>query len=162
MTVIVKPIIIRICVFVTGYIVELVGCSVIWCSKLQTSIATSTMEAEHTALSMALRAAIPLLEVTQAITTGLHHLAAQNRLVTFRPTLHEDNQGAKLLAESPPGRETPRSKFYALKLHWFRSWLEPKKIEIKYIKSELQKADYLTKAMPTPKFKANRRLAMGW
>ena len=57
-----------------------------------------------------------LSSITQAITTGLKHHAAENRLVTFRPTLHEDNQGAKLLAESPPGRETPRSKFYALKL----------------------------------------------
>ena len=111
---------------------------------------------------MALRAAIPLLEATQATTTGLKHLAAQNRLVTFISTLHEDNQGAKLLAESPPGRETPRSKFYALKPHWFRSWLEPRMIEIKHIESERQKADHLAKAMPTPKFKANRRLAMGW
>jgi hypothetical protein len=42
----------------TGYIVEVMGCSVIWCSKLQTSIATSTMESEYTALSMALCAAI--------------------------------------------------------------------------------------------------------
>ena len=65
------------------------------------TVATSTMESEYTALSMALRAAIPLLEVTQAITTGLKHLAAQNRLVTFRPTLHEDNQGALSLAASP-------------------------------------------------------------
>ena len=62
----------------TGYIVELMGCSVIWCSNLQLSTATSTVEAEHTALSMALRAAIPLLEMTQASTSGLKHLAAQN------------------------------------------------------------------------------------
>lgn len=47
----------------TGYIIEVMGCSVVWCSKLQTSIATSTMESEYTALSMALRAAIPLLAV---------------------------------------------------------------------------------------------------
>ena len=38
----------------TGYIVEVMGCPVIWCSKLQPCIATSTMESEYTALSMAL------------------------------------------------------------------------------------------------------------
>ena len=37
----------------TGYIIKVMQCSVVWCSKLQTSIATSTMESEYTALSMA-------------------------------------------------------------------------------------------------------------
>ena len=55
-----------------------------------------------------------------------------------------------------------RSKFYALKLHWFRSWLGPKKVELKYIKSAQQKTDYLTKALATPAFKDNRSLSMGW
>ena len=35
-----------------------------------------------------------------------------------------------------PGRHTPRSKFYALKLHWFRSWLIPKKVGIFFVESE--------------------------
>ena len=38
----------------TGFIVEVMGCPVIWCSKLQSCIATSTMESEYTALSMSL------------------------------------------------------------------------------------------------------------
>ena len=57
---------------------------------------------------------------------------------------------------------TPRSKFCVLKLHYFRSWLEPKAVEIVYCKSGDQKADFLTKAMPSPAFKANRKLSMGW
>jgi hypothetical protein len=55
----------------TEYIIEVMGCGVLWCSKLQPCIATSTMESEYTALSMALRAAIPLIEVTAAINKGL-------------------------------------------------------------------------------------------
>jgi hypothetical protein len=42
----------------TGFLVEIMGCPIQWTSKLQTNIATSTMEAEYTALSIALRAAI--------------------------------------------------------------------------------------------------------
>jgi hypothetical protein len=38
----------------TGYIIEVMGCLVVWCSKLQPCVATSTMESEYTALSMAL------------------------------------------------------------------------------------------------------------
>ena len=47
----------------TGYIINIVNCPVIWVSKLQTTIATSTMESEYTAMSMALRLVIPLLAV---------------------------------------------------------------------------------------------------
>ena len=101
----------------TGYIVEVMGCSIIWCSKLQTCIATSTMESEYTALSMALRAAIPLLAVCKAVTAGLG--LANEKLIIFRATLHEDNMGAMTLVNLEPGRDTPRSKFYDLKLHWF-------------------------------------------
>ena len=145
----------------TGYNVELMGCSVVWCSKLQTNIAQSTMEAEHTALSMALRAAIPLMHITEAITVGLDQID-KHRLITFKATVHEDNQGALSLATAPVGRNAPRSKFYAIKLHWFRSWLEPSNIEIKYCPSAEQKADWLTKSLPTPAFKINRKLSMGW
>ena len=38
----------------TGYIIEIMGCPVLWVAKIQTSIATSTMKSEYNALSMAL------------------------------------------------------------------------------------------------------------
>eukprot|EP00536_Pseudo-nitzschia_multiseries_P006738 jgi/Psemu1/15951/gm1.15951_g len=74
----------------TGYpieIEEIAGCPILWVSKLQSTIATtSTMESEYTALStMALGAAIPLLVAT----------------------VDEDNQGALILANLlEPGRHT--------------------------------------------------------
>jgi hypothetical protein len=144
----------------TGYIIEIANCPVLWVSKLQTTIATSTMESEYTALSIALRAAIPLLSVIESVTKGLHF--TKHKLLTFKATVHEDNQGALILANLEPGRHTPRSKHYALRLHWFRSWLIPKSIEIQFISTHLQKADYLTKPLNPIQFKNNRRLSMGW
>jgi hypothetical protein len=144
----------------TGFIVEVMGCSVIWCSKLQPCIATSTMESEYTALSMALRSAIPLLDVTKSINEGLKFTAT--KLLTFKATVHEDNMGALRLAQLEPGQHTPRSKFYALKLHWFRSWLTPRKIEIIHCPTVDQKADYLTKPLGPTLFEACRFLSMGW
>ena len=144
----------------TGYIIEIANCPVLWVSKLQSTVATSTMESEYTALSMALRAAIPLLAVIDSATKGLKF--TKHKLLTFKATVHEDNQGALILANLEPGRHTPRSKFYALRLHWFRSWLIPKSIEIQFISTHFQKADYLTKPLNPVHFQRNRKLSMGW
>jgi hypothetical protein len=144
----------------TGYIIEIMGCSVLWKSKLQTSIATSTMESEYIALSMALLAAIPLLDICVSVNEGLG--ITQDKLLTFRATVHEDNIGALTLAQLEPGRHTPRSKFYALRLHWFRSWLKPRQIEIVHVESKKQKADYLTKPLSPSPFKDCRFMSMGW
>jgi hypothetical protein len=65
----------------TCYIVEVMGCSIIWCTKLQPCIATSTMESEYTALLMSLRAATPLLEVTAAINKLLWECCAFGQTV---------------------------------------------------------------------------------
>ena len=55
----------------TGYIVEVMGSPVIWYSKFQPCIATSTMESEYTALFMSLREAIALMAFTEAINESL-------------------------------------------------------------------------------------------
>ena len=92
----------------TGYIVEIANCPVIWILKLQTTIATSTMESEYTAMSMALRSVIPLLAVIESVSGGLNY--NKHKLLTFKATVHKDNQGALILANLEDGRFTPRSK----------------------------------------------------
>ena len=136
------------------------NCPVIWVSKLQTTVATSTMESEYTAMSMALRAVIPLLAVIESVSGGLKY--EKHKLLTFKATVHEDNQGALILANLEDGRFTPRSKFYAIKLHWFRSWLKPKEIEVTFIGTLQQQADFLTKPLSPIPFQRNRSLSMGW
>jgi hypothetical protein len=119
------------------------------------------MEAEYTALSMALRSAIPFMDICRYVIENFK-LAAGESLVTFKTTVHEDNLGALTLAKLEPGRHTPRSKFYAIKLHWFRSWLKPKEIELEYIESKFQKADIFTKPLSTAEFLRCRQLSCGW
>ena len=99
-------------------------------------------------------------EVAKSVVKGLDHLKQQS--VEFLAAVHEDNQGAMLLANLEPGRHTIRSKFYALKLHWFRHWKEAMGFEVVYIDTLKQKADFLTKAMPAASFETNRKLSMGW
>jgi hypothetical protein len=119
------------------------------------------MEAEYTALSMALRVAIPFLDVCRYVINNFRP-GRKSSLITFKTTVHEDNMGGLTLAKLEPGRSTPRSKFYAIKMHWFRSWLKPNEIELEYIESKAQKADIFTKALSTAEFLRARQLTCGW
>ncbi|KAG7361168.1 hypothetical protein IV203_036268 [Nitzschia inconspicua] len=147
----------------TGFAICVANCPVIWSSKLQGDIATSTMEAEYSALSSAMRELLPfrelLLSLAPSIGINTSHLS------TFRTTVHEDNAGALSLAKLEPGRITPRSKHYAVKLHWFRSKLDPDgphPIVIVKIATDLQRADIFTKGLSRVKFQAIRKQLCGW
>ena len=64
---------------------------------------------------MVLRAYILLGAVLKSVVDRLSY--GQLPKVTFQSTVHEDNQGALILATLEEGRHTLRSKFYALRLH---------------------------------------------
>jgi len=113
------------------------NCPIIWSSKLQTDIATSTLEAEYNALSMAMKYHIPLKRLVQTVSSSIG--LSKETITTFNTTVWEHNVGKLTLAKMEPGRTTPRSKFYAVKYHWFHSHLKPKFIEIEKIELESQK-----------------------
>ena len=153
----------------TGFCIFLQGCPVVWQSKLQTDIATSTMESEYNAFSMSMRDVIPLLELTRTIAhslgingIGITKFQATKHRLKINTKVHEDNDGAGKLAGMEPGRMTPRSKHYGIKYHWFRTHLKPNQIEIARVASKLQRADFLTKSLRTHVFEENRHLTMGW
>ena len=147
----------------TGYVISICGCPVVWVSRLQTDIATATMEAEYNALSMAMRDLLPLRTLFQTVANGLG--LSDNVKSSFKTTVWEDNMGCLDLARKKPGQYTPRSKHYAVKYHWFRSHLSDKetnRTSVEYIESEFQKADILTKGLPYPQFIKIRELLCGW
>ena len=55
----------------TDFVICVVNCPIIWSSKLQTYIATSTMEAEYNALSMAMKELIPLKRLVQTVSSSI-------------------------------------------------------------------------------------------
>ena len=144
----------------TGFAICISNCPVIWTSKLQQQIATCTMEAEYNALSIAMKDVLPLKRLVNAVghSIGLD----EERLTTFKTTVWEDNVGAMTLANLEPGRMTPRSKFYAVKYHWFRSHLKPNRVVIEKIDTNEQRADILTKGLRRAKFEEIRKLLCGW
>jgi hypothetical protein len=144
----------------TGFVICLAGCPVIWSSKLQSDIATSTMEAEYNALSLSMRELLPFKHLLETLVKSIG--LPDDNDITFKTTVWEDNAGALSLANLEPGRMTPRSKHYAVKYHWFRSHLKPNNIIVKKIDTTEQKADILTKGLRTEKFWQIRQLLCGW
>ena len=143
----------------TGFVLCVSNCPVVWSSKLQHLIATSTTEAEYNALSEAMREVFPLQSSLEylATTIGYDKKVLSNLLVT----VHEDNAACLKLATLPPGQFTPRTKFYAVKVHWFRSKLNKQRRVVK-IDTKLQRADILTKGLSTDSFESIRFQLCGW
>jgi hypothetical protein len=106
---------------------------------LQTDIATSTMEAEYSALSTAMMDVLPINMVATEISENVG--LTQEPITHFWKTVWEDNAGALKLATLEPGRMTPRSKWYEIKFDLFRSKLKPHCIDIIKIVSADQRAD---------------------
>ncbi|MDA3833359.1 MAG: reverse transcriptase domain-containing protein [Spirochaetales bacterium] len=154
----------RDCLSRTGFVIKYAGCPIVWSSKLQTTIALSTTEAEYMALSTATREVIYLMNLTDELRShGVELIAAQPKI---QCKVFEDNAGAIELARLPKLR--PRTKHLAIQYHHFRSWTvkglngEEPRIKVQYISTEKQEADIFTKPLPRPQFQTLRRLLCGW
>jgi len=147
----------------TGFLLTFAGVPILWKSKIQDCIALSTMESEYIALSTAMRSLIHARALLLDISAKFN-MAYGDKISTLS-TVFEDNRAAKILAETDPPRLTPRSKSLAIKYHWFRSHLGRKNgkgIILEDVRSKLNKADFLTKAMPRDAFRTNRLAVCGW
>ena len=129
----------------TGYVICLSDCPVLWISKLQTEIALSTMEAEYVALSASCHDLFPLIDVTKEICSAFSLILPDE--TNMHITIHEDNVGTLILGQLEPRRMTPRSKHYAVKYHWFREHLIPRKITLVKIATNEQLGDIFTKGL---------------
>jgi len=76
----------------TGFVICISDCPVIWSSKRQTDIATSTMEAEYNGLSLCMRDLLPFKRLFLAVVHGIG--LEDDVMTTFRTTVWEDNNGA--------------------------------------------------------------------
>ena len=122
----------------------------------------STMMAEYYALSAAMKEALPLLEVIKSVSEGFD--LNQDCLTDFKVTIWEDNMGALTLAQHKPGQHTVRSKFYDVRVHWFREILHgpDSKMSLQKVDTTDQIADLYTKPLPRDTFERLRKLLMGW
>jgi hypothetical protein len=143
----------------TGYIFTLGGNPVHWVSKLQTTIALSTVEAEYVALSMSLREFIPMRKTAELICKAFEVDLGEQGFI--KSTVWEDNMGA--LQNAKRKRITPRTKHINVIYHWFWSNInDDTGLQIEKIDTTLQKADIATKGLEKATFQSIRKLIMGW
>lgn len=123
----------------SGVLVLLGGGPVIYKSKRQSTVALSSAEAEYISLALA----------TQEV-MWLRFLLNELGLQLSGPsTILMDNKSAISMATNQG--YTPRAKHIDLRAHFVRDYVQNKDIKLEYVPSEKQLADFLTKAIPTPR-----------
>jgi hypothetical protein len=143
----------------TGFVICIANCPVVWSSKLQSQVATSSTHAEYIGLSTAMKTVIPVGNLLVVVARALD--LPENYSSTFKTTMWEDNNGCRIIATLEPGRQTPASKWYDIALHWFRSYLNDR-VTVQRIDTAVQWADIFTKPLKGKVFRRIRKLVMGW
>lgn len=132
----------------SGVLILMCGAPVVHKSKCQSTVALSSAEAEYLSLALATQEVVWLCFLLEEVG------------ITFRGprTIDMDNQSAIQITTNHG--YTPRAKHVDLRAHFVRDHVESGTIELKYVASESQLADFLTYAIPTPRF-AELRNASG-
>lgn len=123
----------------TGFIFMYGGAAVLWKSGRQPIVALSSTEAEYIALGAAVQEAMWIRQLAMEVTK-----------MTPKIAIHVDNQSAIKLALSEGYR--PRTKHIDVKHHFLREHILSSAVEIKYVSTTENTADFLTKAVPLAKF----------
>ena len=134
-------------------------CPVFWQSKLQSETALSTIEAEIVALAHSCRELFPIMDLVASMSESV---GLPNPQTSLHVSIHEDNAGALILAETLPPQYTPRSKHYHIKTIWFREEIVKRGIKLLKIDTAEQLGDIFTKALPKVTFEYLRKKLMGW
>ena len=117
----------------TGFVVTMCGAAVLWGSRLQPSVALSTVEAEYMALAAAAQEVCFLRQL-------LMNLGMQIKKAT---EMMEDNKGCVALASN--AMTTNKTKHINVKFHFVRDLVKDGTIAMTWCPTENMMADILTK-----------------
>ena len=117
----------------TGYVFLLNGGAVSWNSKRQSTVATSSTEAEYMSLYSAVQEAIWLRRLLKDV----------NYDTNGAIKIYQDNQGTIALAKNPTFHN--RTKHIDIKYHFSREQVKSGNVELEYVSTNNMIADALTK-----------------
>jgi hypothetical protein len=131
----------------SGVVILARGAPIVWMSKKQSMVATSSTEAEYYA------AAASVAEVA-----GVRSVLVDLGMEQKTPTrIYEDNKSCIAIAYKP--MHHGRTKHFDIKAHFLRDRIEKEEVEIKYCPTSEMIADMLTKSLPGPQHQRLKRLA---
>ena len=87
---------------------------------------------------------------------------ATKDMTSMHVSVHEDNAGALILAETLPPQCTHRSKYYATKTVWFQEKISKQKVKLLKTDTKEKLGDLFTKGLFRPQFEYLRLKLMGW
>ena len=123
----------------TGYVFMMYGGAVSWSSRLQATVAVSTVEAEYMSAAAAAKEALWFRKLG-------HDLGLDFGTVK----IYCDNQGSIVLLKHPIASQ--RSKHIDVIHHFVRERVARREIEYEYLNTNNMKADILTKPLTMTKF----------
>jgi hypothetical protein len=133
---------------ITGWIVKLNGDVISYSSKKQANIALSSCEAELYAEASGIQEVLWLK----------HLLSEMGLTVKLNTVVYCDNQSAIAVAEN--GLVTERTKHIDIRYKYVKECIDQHVISTKWISTNEQQADILTKQLATPQFIKFRNLLM--
>ncbi|GMF18158.1 unnamed protein product [Phytophthora fragariaefolia] len=122
---------------IVGMMLMMCGAHVVWRSTFQKTVALSSTEAEYMALSDCVKECIWRRRLLKNM--GVDQVGAT--------VIYEDNQGAMALAKNV-GYQA-RTKHIDVRYHFIREKVPSNEVELVYVESKNQLADYLTKGLTT-------------
>lgn len=122
----------------SGFIIRINNNVVCWNSKKQCVVALSSCESEYIALSLCITECLFLGQLLQDICYPVYPIY-----------VYEDNQASIKMAHT---YETKRSKHIDIKHHFVKDLVNQGRVIVKYVPSNEQLADLMTKALPETKF----------
>jgi hypothetical protein len=144
-----------------GNVVKYGDVPILWVSKMQTQIAFSTMEAEYIALSQSMRDIIPTREILKEIMLEVLNDKFKSECTTHskafldatpspdeiipQSEVKEDSAACLKFAQMP--KNSPRTKYLAVPLHWRRSKVINLEIVIRLVPSASQLVNQFTKGL---------------
>lgn len=135
---------------ITAYIFLLVGGAISWMSRLQQTVALSSAEAEYMAVCEAAKEAIYLRRV-------LKSLGYEQEGPTI---IYEDNQACIAMSENPVLHK--RTKHIDMRYHFTRERVQSQEIKLRYVATQYQLADLLTKALNHERVASLREVILGY
>ena len=131
----------------SGYVFSIGSAVISWSSKLQPTVALSSCEAEYIGQTNAAKEALWLRRLLDEIQPE----SANNQATV----IYCDNQGAIALAKNPQFHA--RTKHIDIQHHFVREKVNEGAVQLKYVETNDQVADGLTKALDKIKFEKFRK-----
>lgn len=138
----------------TGYVFLMAGGAISWWSGKQAEVATSTTHAEYISQDAATREMTWLKQLLSEMGFPPQGVPEVFGSLENGPLLYGDNRGAQALARNPIHHKL--SKHFDIKLHFIRQQLNRKVLELRYIPTQNNVADIMTKAVQRPVLERHR------